>query len=204
MSSATRCWVWMGSVRSEKAGAVGSDSIRQVLRQRVASSASKVSRLCRAKPSSVRRRAFFSRAEHQFGAKMVGHGPPDHLAAEYIKHDGQIHEPGPSRHVGDVGDPDPARRIGPELTLHPVWSRTVVRPLARGAVLRRRLTAANPDSRISRATRFRPTRQPPSSSSACTRTIPYVPSESSWMRRFITLNSSSRRARREGPRPHHA
>ena len=62
MSSATRRWVWVGSVRSEKAGAVGSDNTRQVLRQRVASSASKVSRLCRANPSSVRRRAFFSRA----------------------------------------------------------------------------------------------------------------------------------------------
>ena len=43
----------VGSVRSEKAGAVGSDNTRQVLRQRVANSASKVSRLCRANPSSV-------------------------------------------------------------------------------------------------------------------------------------------------------
>ena len=29
------------------------------------------------------------RREHQLGAKMVGHGPPHHLAAEHIEHDGQ-------------------------------------------------------------------------------------------------------------------
>ena len=68
----------------------------------------------------------------------------------------------------------------------------------------RRLTPTKPDSRISRATRLRPTWQPPATSSACTRGIPYVPCESSWMRRIIALNSSSRRARFDAPRPCHA
>ena len=40
------------------------------------------------------------RPEHQLGAKMVGYGPPHHLAAEHIEHDGQVHEPRPGRHVG--------------------------------------------------------------------------------------------------------
>lgn len=43
------------------------------------------------------------RPEHQFSAKMMGHRPSHHLAAEHIEHDCQIHEPCPSRHVGDVG-----------------------------------------------------------------------------------------------------
>ena len=57
-------------------------------------------------------------------------------------------------------------------------------------VPRRRLTPAKPDSHISRATRLRPTRHPPSTSSACTRGIPQAPRESFWMRRIIACSSS--------------
>ena len=40
------------------------------------------------------------RLEHQLGAKMVGHRPPHHLAAEHIEHDGQVQEPRPGPDVG--------------------------------------------------------------------------------------------------------
>jgi len=105
------------------------------------------------------------RCEHQLGSKMVGHGPPDHLAAEHIEHDGQEHESGPGRHVGDIGDPEAVRGVGAELAFDPVQSRSrcVVR------VPRRRLTPANPDWHISRATRLRPARHPWRPRSACTR-----------------------------------
>ena len=73
------------------------------------------------------------RREHQLGAKMVGHGPPDHLTAEHIEHDGQEPEPGPGRHVGDIGDPDAVRCIGGELAFDPVRSRTAATVRARGA-----------------------------------------------------------------------
>jgi len=110
------------------------------------------------------------RREHQLGSKMVGHVPPDHLAAEHIEHDGQEHEPGPSRHVSDIGDPEAVRRIGAELAFDPVRSRTAAPPPVR--VPRRRLTPANPECRISRATRLRPTRRPWRPNSACTRGTP--------------------------------
>ena len=63
MSSATRRWVWVGSVRSEKAGAVGSDNTRQVLRQRVASSASEAARcaVARGRGAGVQRQDLVQR-----------------------------------------------------------------------------------------------------------------------------------------------
>ena len=64
------------------------------------------------------------RREHQLGAQMRGHRPSHHPAAEHIEHDGQIHEPRPSRYVGDVGHPKPIRRLSVELTFDPVRRRT--------------------------------------------------------------------------------
>ena len=73
------------------------------------------------------------RREHQLGTKMMGHGPPDHLAAEHVEHDGQVYESGPGRDIGDVGDPQAIGRIGLKLTLDPVRSRVVAAVRARGA-----------------------------------------------------------------------
>ena len=73
------------------------------------------------------------RPEHQFGAKMVGHGPSHHPAAEHVEHDGQVHEPRPGRHVGHVGHPKPIRRIGLELAFDPVRDHTMALVHARSA-----------------------------------------------------------------------
>ena len=73
------------------------------------------------------------RPEHQFGAKMVGHRPSHHPAAEHIEHDRQIHEPRQGRHVGDVSHPDAVRRLGLELAFDPVRRRTITRLHTRGA-----------------------------------------------------------------------
>ena len=73
------------------------------------------------------------RLKHQLGAKMVGHGPPHHLAAEHVEHDGQVQKPRRGRHVGDIGHPDAVWRIGPEHPFHPVRGRATARLRARGA-----------------------------------------------------------------------
>ena len=81
------------------------------------------------------------RPEHQFGAKMMGHRPSHHPAAEHVEHDRQIHEPRPGRHVGDVGHPDSVRPIGLELAFDPVRDRTMARVHARSARAPQRLLA---------------------------------------------------------------
>ena len=74
----------------------------------------------------------------------------DGPAAAHVEHDGQIHESCGGRGVGDIGPPPPVRRIGLEAALDQVpWGsrRVVCAPL-------RRLTPANPASRITRVPRL--------------------------------------------------
>ena len=63
MSSVTRRCVSVGWVRRVKVGASGSERTRQVLRQLVASSPSKVSRLCKGNPSEEH--AFTQKADER-------------------------------------------------------------------------------------------------------------------------------------------
>ena len=114
MRRAARRWVGVGSVSTDRGGAEGSAGTRQVLRQRVASSPSRVSRLCRGAPSPVRREAFLRRAravglargDRVAGAPVVGQG----LVVEQQRRPGSAQTPlqVPGQQAYEQMRPDPA------------------------------------------------------------------------------------------------
>jgi hypothetical protein len=60
-----------------------------------------------------------------------------------------------------------------------------------GAARRRRWTPTRPASRMSRATRLRPTRQPSARRAAWTRGDPYVPRLATWTARIAASRAAS-------------
>jgi len=63
------------------------------------------------------------RVEHEFGPKVVGHGPADNTSAEGIQHDCQGQIPRIGRHVGDVCYPQLIGLLSSKIAFHKVWSR---------------------------------------------------------------------------------
>ena len=147
--------------------------------------------------------AMSSARQHELGSEVPGHRPADDAAAEYVEDDGEVEEAGASRDVGDVRDPERVGPVGCEVALDEVGPRR--RHPAGG---RRRATppgdADDAGSRISRATRFLPTRTPSACRSAWTRGAPYVPSDAACAARIASVISASRLARADGGRSRHA
>ena len=61
--------------------------------------------------------------EHEPRVQVVGHGLPDHTAAEGIQYDGEVQEHGPSGDAGDVRDPQPIGFVAAEVALSQIRRR---------------------------------------------------------------------------------
>src|SRR6266446_6823875 len=112
------------------------------------------------------------RAQDELGAEMRFHRPADHATAPRIEDDGEIEKPRPCRAVRDVRHPQAIGTRRGEVAGDEIWRGRIclVSDGCPGPLPS--TDAAHAEARMSRATRFWPTRIPRAASSACTRGAP--------------------------------
>src|SRR6266446_5852740 len=112
------------------------------------------------------------RVMDDIGAEMRFHRPADHATAPRIEDDGEIEKPRPCRDVRDVRHPQAIGTRRGEVAGDEIWRGRIclVSDGCPGPLPS--TDAAHAEARMSRATRFWPTRIPRAASSACTRGAP--------------------------------